>query len=85
MRKWAGRDIGYTYIVHDYYNQTALVLKKGAGAWSANLGVFDAVSGEQSAMISVKGALIGRMQTHWQERDASQPSMLTKGNVLRRQ
>lgn len=85
LGSWAGREMGYTYLVQDSYNQNALVVKKGAGAWSANFGVFDAESGEQYAMIGLKRSLIGGMQAHWQEKNASQPDMSTKGNVLKRQ
>ncbi len=85
LGSWAGREMGYTYVVQDAYNQNALIVKKGAGAWSANFGIFDAVSGEQLAMIGLKRGLIGGMQAHWMDKDSNQAVMSTKGNVLKRQ
>lgn len=85
LGSWVGREMGYTYIVQDAFNQNALILKKGAGAWSANFGVFDAVSGDQLAMISLKRSLIGGMQAQWQDKDNSSIEMATKGNVIKRQ
>lgn len=82
---WAGREMSYTYIVQDAYNESALILKKGAGAWSANFGIYDAVSEEQGAVISLKRGLIGGMQAQWLDRENNQVTMATKGNVLRRQ
>lgn len=82
---WAGREMAYTYVVQDAFNQDALIVKKGTGAWSSNFGVFDAVSGEQLAMISLKRSLIGGMQARWTEKESSQATMVTKGNVIKRQ
>lgn len=85
LGSWAGREMGYTYIVQDAFNQNALIVKKGAGAWSANFGIFDAVSGEQSAMIGLKRGLIGGMQAQWLDKETGNTLMSTKGNVLKRQ
>lgn len=84
LGSWAGREMGYTYIVQDADNQEALIVKKGAGAWKASFGIFDAVSGEQEAMISLKRGLVGGMQAQWQDKLSNQVTMTTKGNVLRR-
>lgn len=85
LGSWVGREMGYTYMVQDAFNQDALVVKKGAGAWSANFGIFDAVTGEQTAMIGLKRSLIGGMQAQWLDKDSGQTLMQTKGNVLKRQ
>lgn len=85
LGSWAGREMSYTYIVQDAFNQEALVLKKGAGAWSANFGVFDALTGDQTAMINLKRSLIGGMQAQWIDKESGQAQMHTKGNVLKRQ
>lgn len=85
LGSWAGREQGYTYIVQDSFNQDALIVKKGAGAWSANFGIFDAASGEQRGMIALKRSLIGGMQAEWLDHENSQVVMHTKGNVIRRQ
>jgi uncharacterized protein YxjI len=82
---WAGREMSYTYEVQDANNQDALVLKKGPGAWSTNFGMYDAVSGEQEATVSLKRGLIGGMQAQWMDQASSQVTMVTKGNVIRRQ
>lgn len=82
---WAGREMAYTYIVQDAFNQNALIVKKGAGAWSANFGVFDAVSEEQIAMIGLKRGLIGGMQAQWIDKETGKTTMSTKGNVIKRQ
>ncbi len=82
---WAGRELSYTYVVQDASSREALVVRKGAGAWSANFGVFDATSGDELAMISMKRGLIGGMQAQWVDKGSNQPGMSTKGNVIRRQ
>ncbi len=85
LGSWAGREMGYTYIVQDQNNQNALIIKKGAGAWKASFGVFDAESGDQKGMISMKRGLIGGMQAEWIDKETDQVTMQTRGNVLKRQ
>lgn len=85
LGSWVGREMEYTYTVQDTHDQVALVLKKGPGAWSANFGVFDFVSGEQTATLSLKRSLIGGMQAQWLDQGSNQATMVTKGNVIRRQ
>lgn len=85
LGSWAGREMGYTYVVQDQDNQEALIIKKGTGAWKTSFGVFDVESGEQKAMISMKRGLIGGMQAEWIEKETGQAIMQTKGNVLKRQ
>ncbi len=82
---WAGREMSYTYLIQDSANQNALILKKGAGAWSTTFIMHDAVTEEQVAMISLKRGLIGGMQAQWTEQSNNQVTMTTKGNVMRRQ
>lgn len=85
LGSWAGREMKYTYVVQDAYNQDALILKKGAGAWSANFRMYDAVSEEHLSILSLKRGLIGGMQAQWLDQSSNQVTMSTRGNVLRRQ
>lgn len=85
LGSWAGREMKYTYIVQDAYNQNALILNKGAGAWSANFRMYDAETEEMSAILSLKRSLVGGMQAQWLDQASNQVTMMTKGNVLRRQ
>lgn len=85
LGKWAGRTLQYTYVVQDANRQDALLIKKGPGAWSTNFSVLEEQSGEQIATISLKRSLIGGMEAQWYDPASDSVTMVTKGNVIRRQ
>lgn len=84
LGKWAGRSLNYTYTVQDSNEEVALHLQKGPGAWKTNFAVLEE-TGENHGVLSINRGLMGGMVAQWVDPGTDQVSMVTQGNILKRQ
>lgn len=85
LGRWAGRMMHYTYSVYDGNNEIALEINKGSGAFKSTFQVVEPETGEKMGSIYMKRSLIGGMNANWLDASSNQPTINTKGNIMRRQ